>query len=74
MEGVYGPGHNAFYTDQYGNLMITYHAQESLQSNLRCTGIHRVHFNIDGEPAFDLSSDRDLNKQYATVMTNIIVL
>jgi hypothetical protein len=53
--------------------MIAYHAQESLKSNLRCTGIRRVHFNIQGMPVFDMSSERDLNPKLAGVTTRVKV-
>lgn len=59
IEGIYGPGHNSFFTDAQGNLMIAYHAEDALEHHLRCGAIHRVYFNIHGEPVFDLSAQRD---------------
>ena len=73
VEGEYGPGHNSFFQDADGNIMIAYHAQDSLKSNLRCTAIRRVHFNIHGVPVFDLSADRDLNPKLAGVQTEVLV-
>ncbi|HEX2945950.1 MAG TPA: family 43 glycosylhydrolase [Clostridia bacterium] len=70
----YGPGHNTFYIDENNGLMIAYHAQESLKSNLRCTGIRRVHFNIHGVPVFDMSAERDLNAALAGVTTSVKVI
>lgn len=69
----YGPGHNTFYIDENNDLMIAYHAQESLKSNFRCTGIRRVHFNIRGMPVFDMSAERDLNPKLAGVTTRVKV-
>ncbi len=73
VEGEYGPGHNAFFRDAHGNLMISYHAQEALTGTPRCTAIRRVHFNICGEPVFNLSSERDLDPHLAKVSTTVIV-
>ncbi len=73
VEGEYGPGHNSFYMDEYGNLMIVYHAQDALKSTLRCTGIRRVHFNIEGKPVFDMSYERDLNPELVKVTLQVMV-
>ncbi len=73
VKGEYGPGHNTFYIDENNDLMIAYHAQEALKSNLRCTGIRRVHFNIRGMPVFDMSAERDLNPKLAGVTTRVKV-
>mgnify|MGYP000178724292 CR=1 FL=1 len=40
--------------------MIAYHAETDLESTLRCDGIRRVHFDIHGQPVFDMSVRRDL--------------
>lgn len=42
VKGEYGPGHNTFFEDKYGNLMIAYHAQETMKRSPRCTAIRRV--------------------------------
>lgn len=73
VEGIYGPGHNSFFTDAQGNLMIAYHAEDALEHHLRCDAIHRVHFNIHGEPVFDLSAQRDLDPALAEVEMEVIV-
>lgn len=73
VEGIYGPGHNSFFTDAQGNLMIAYHAEDALEHYLRCDGIHRVHFNIHGEPVFDLSAKRDLDPALSQVEMEVIV-
>lgn len=73
VKGEYGPGHNSFFTDEDGNLMIAYHGETSLESSLRCDGIRRVHFNIQGEPVFDLSAERDLNPALEEVSLQVMV-
>lgn len=73
VKGEYGPGHNSFFTDEDGNLMIAYHGETSLESGLRCDGIRRVHFNIQGEPVFDLSAERDLNPALEEVSLQVTV-
>lgn len=60
VKGEYGPGHNSFFVDEDGNLMIAYHGETELKSHLRCDGVRRVHFDIQGEPVFDMSVERDL--------------
>ena len=62
-----------FFTDAQGNLMIAYHAEDALEHHLRCDGIHRVHFNIHGEPVFDLSAKRDLDPALSQVEMEVIV-
>ena len=73
VEGVYGPGHNSFYTDEDGNLMIAYHGETSIDGHLRCVGIRRVHFDAEGRPRFDLSADRDLDPALNRVHMKVIV-
>ena len=73
VEGVYGPGHNSFYTDEDGNLMIAYHGETSIDGHLRCVGIRRVHFDAEGRPRFDLSADRDLDPALRKVRMRVIV-
>lgn len=71
--GEYGPGHNSFFTDEDGDLMIAYHGETSLESRLRCDGIRRVHFNVRGEPEFGLSPAQDVDSALAQVQTSVIV-
>lgn len=73
VKGEYGPGHHSFYLDEDGNLMIAYHGETNLESHLRCDGIRRVHFDMNGEPAFDLSAERDLNPTQREVSLQVIV-
>ena len=73
VEGEYGPGHNSFFTDAQGNLMIAYHAEDALDHHIRCDGIRRVHFTIQGEPVFDMSAQRDLDPALAGVEMEVVV-
>jgi GH43 family beta-xylosidase len=74
IEGVYGPGHNSFFEDYDGNRMIMYHGERELVPfGTRCSTMHRVHFNRQGVPIFDMSADRDLNATLTDVATTIIV-
>ncbi len=61
VKGEYGPGHNAFFTNEEGELMISYHGETDIKSNLRCDGIRRVHFRQDGTPYFQMSNEEDIN-------------
>lgn len=73
VKGEYGPGHNSFFIDQDGSLMIAYHGETSRESHLRCGGIRRVHFDIQGEPVFDMSPERDLNPALEEVSMGVVV-
>ncbi len=48
----YGPGHNSFFTDENGDLMIAYHGETDMESHLRCDMIRKVFFKEDGTPFF----------------------
>ncbi len=48
----YGPGHNSFFTDQNGDLMIAYHGETGIREHLRCDMIRKVYFKEDGTPYF----------------------
>ena len=41
IEGEYGPGHNGFYKNEMGDIMITYHAEPVIRNHMRSTGIRR---------------------------------
>ena len=72
LNGEYGPGHNSFFVDDNGDVMIVYHAQEK-PGSLRCSGIRRVHFNAEGEPVLNMSVQRDLNDEIADVVMEVVV-
>ena len=57
--GEYGPGHNAYVTDEYGDVWNTYHARPGIHAP-RSSGIRRVHFGFDGEPVLSLTEEKDL--------------
>lgn len=67
VDGEYGPGHNSFYYDEDGNLMIAYHAEEAMDTHVRCNGIRRVHFDRTGRPVFDMSEERDVSPRLREV-------
>lgn len=71
VKGEYGPGHNSFYVDEDGNLMIAYHGELGLEEHLRCDGIRRIHFGKDGEPVFDMSADEDLDENLRSVALQV---
>lgn len=66
VKGEYGPGHNSFFVNEEGELMIAYHAETGLRETLRCDGIRRVHFRADGEPYFQMSAQEDLREAKIT--------
>lgn len=73
VEGEYGPGHDSFFVDDDGNLMIAYHAEDALESRLRSDGIRRIHFDVQGMPRFDLSAERDLNPALREVSIQLVL-
>ena len=72
VDGEYGPGHNSFFVNGDGELMIAYHAETGLTESLRCDGIRRVHFRPDGTPYFGLSASEDLVR--ASVASRVTVI
>ena len=71
VEGEYGPGHNSFFTNEDGELMIAYHAETGLRETLRCDGIRRVHFRKDGTPYFGMSARDDLDSVTVTAEVTV---
>ena len=71
VDGEYGPGHNSFFTNEDGELMIAYHAETGLKETLRCNGIRRVHFRKDHTPYFGMSPAEDLTGETVTVTVKI---
>ena len=74
VEGEYGPGHNSFYEDEDGNLMIAYHAEKDKKSTLRCDGIRRVHFRKDGTPEFGMSAKEDFDPALGSVSMKVEIV
>ena len=51
--------------------MVAYHGETSIDGHLRCSGIHRVHFGIDGAPVFDMEEQRDLRPEVREVSMQV---
>lgn len=73
VDGEYGPGHNSFFVDENGDLMIAYHAETDIKEHLRCDGIRRVHFRADGRPYFSMAACEDLKKVFSKVECTVLV-
>ncbi len=83
----YGPGHNSYTTDEYGNTVIVYHARPENCANGECefaaasdlndpcrhTRMKQVFFDSEGIPVFNLSTEDVLGTKDRTVTTTIIV-
>ncbi|MDF2485079.1 MAG: hypothetical protein K0R46_1247 [Herbinix sp.] len=75
MEGIYGPGHSSFFRDYDGEVKIMYHGEVKIAAqDTRCTGLHRVHFNVDGDPVFHVSKERDLKPELEDVSLKVVVV
>ncbi len=69
--GEYGPGHNAYVKDEYGDVWNTYHARPGINGP-RSSGIRRVHFGFDGEPVLDLIEENELPENVKEIEIEII--
>lgn len=67
IEGIQGPGHNSFFRDEQGRLMIAYHAQEREKHFKRCSAFHRVHLSKSGFPLLNVAGERDLAEELREV-------
>lgn len=75
LEGIFGAGHNSFFRDHDGNVLMLYHGEEQLvKHGTRCSGMHRVHFNRQGVPVLDVAKERDVHPDYAGCSMQVIVL
>ena len=70
--GEYGPGHNAYVTDDDGIVWNAYHARPGVRGP-RSSGLRRVHFDIDGYPVLDLTEDRDVSSRLKNISARLIV-
>ena len=70
--GEFGPGHNAYVTDEDGLVWNTYHARPGVKGP-RSSGIRRVHFNSEGFPVLDMTEEIDLDPKMAWVKTTVVV-
>ena len=73
VEGEFGTGHNAYVTDEDGNVWNTYHARPGVDG-VRSSGIRRVHFNAQGEPVLDMTEELDVKEEYGSVKTLLTVI
>lgn len=73
LEGIYGPGHNSFFTDTDGDVYIAYHGEVTPYQSPRSTAIHRVHFNSGGEPLLNMCYERDVKEEYRRIRLNVVV-
>ncbi len=83
VEGEYGPGHNAYVTDEDGLVWNTYHARAGFNTTHqgsskvlfgpRSSGIRRVHFNAEGFPVLDMTEEMDLLPTMQWVKTRVVV-
>jgi len=83
----YGPGHNSFTVDAYGNVVIVYHARpedcalnqcayassSELNDPCRHARVKNVHFAADGTPVLNMTYEEELDEQFRTVTAIIIV-
>ena len=70
--GEFGPGHNAYVTDEDGLVFNTYHARKGVNGP-RSSGIRRVHFNADGFPLLDMTEEMDVAPALSWVHTTVTV-
>lgn len=78
--GEYGPGHNAYVTDEDGLIWNTYHARPGIRTEdgrqgfgPRSSGIRRVHFGAENFPFLDMTEEMDLKPALAWVRTTVHV-
>jgi len=70
--GEFGTGHNAYVTDDDGLVWNTYHARPGLDGP-RCSGIRRVHFNVEGFPILDMTEEKDVKPELTMVETTVVI-
>lgn len=71
--GEYGCGHNGFFTDEYGDVYITYHGVDAPLSSAIRPGIRRVHFAADGTPILHMSNEQDLPESERNVRIDVTI-
>ncbi len=72
VEGEFGTGHNAYVTDENGDVWNTYHARPGIDAP-RSSGIRRVHFNAAGYPVLDMTEEMDIAPELRTVKMKVEV-
>lgn len=73
IDGEFGPGHNAYVIDEFGQVWNTYHARPGVEAP-RSSGIRRVHFNVEGFPVLDMQEKQDVNPELADVTCTVEIL
>jgi len=83
----YGPGHNSFTKDQYGNNIFVYHArsfecytkqcdyagQDPLYDPCRHARIKAVHWAFDNTPVLKMTPDQFVDPDYRNVTIEVVV-
>jgi len=70
--GQYGPGHNMFVQDEFGDWYNIYHACDA-RGGFRHASIRPVHFRFDGSPILDMKDEEELLPEYEQVTLTIAV-
>ena len=73
MPGELGCGHNGFFTDELGDIYITYHGHKTLGNSDRIDGVRRVHFRPDGSPLLYMTDEQDLPAELEDVELSVVV-
>jgi GH43 family beta-xylosidase len=75
--GQFGPGHNAYTTDEYGRDVFVYHARQPQYAtgtdSQRDASIRTVHWDAYGDPILDMSAERMLLPQYRDYSITVTV-
>lgn len=83
----YGPGHNTFTTDAYGNTILVYHARpedcyndecdyansSDLNDPCRHARVKNVNFAADGSPVLNMTYEEELAEAFKTVSMKVRV-
>ncbi len=72
VEGEFGTGHNAYVTDEYGDIWNTYHAKPGVDGP-RSSGIRRVHFDFEGYPRLDVTEELDVKDEFRAIETVLVL-
>ena len=80
---VSGPGHNSFTVDEYGNVIIVYHARpasihaghggDPLYDPCRYAYLQPVNIAADGSPVLNMTPKQELADEYMNVSVKIVV-
>ncbi len=74
LEALYGAGHNSFFRDEDGTVYIMYHGEEQLVKHGTCSSaMHRLHFNKQGKPVFDVAGERDVHPALTACTIQVVV-